>query len=287
MRLLIETRRKATPVRAERLGHVGRDAFPCHHYAREQIIVALGGSQPQAEVPAVVEVWARKTDSTSHGRIAIEMLINRTPSVAPMSAWRDGDKELCLRGNGLGHFCPDTPKKGSFTFVVNVTTPYCPITSDGKAPDLAPFAKAIVAAVAAAMRKAQRAAPKDRKASQKDVVLDNLDAAIAAASGDGAYRFNERQIFYQLRPIVLEETGRELSIGNFKAIITDYEAEYGEIPGMYREPRGSIYHPHRGEDIALGTLTVEDYARPDWTFNKLVYVEKEGFSEAFEGRRLA
>jgi hypothetical protein len=51
---------------------------------------------------------------------------------------------------------------------------------------------------------------------------------------------------------------------------------------MYREPRGSIYHPHRDEDIALGTLTVEDYERPTWTFNKLVYVEKEGFSEALK-----
>jgi DNA topoisomerase VI subunit A len=51
---------------------------------------------------------------------------------------------------------------------------------------------------------------------------------------------------------------------------------------MYREPRGSIYHPHTGEDIPLGTLTVEDYERPIWTYNKLLYVEKEGFSEALK-----
>jgi hypothetical protein len=145
-----------------------------------------------------------------------------------------------------------------------------------------PFADAIMDAVVAAMRKAQRAAPKDRKVSQKAVILDHLDEAIAAASGDGEYRFNERQIFYQLRPIVLEETGQELRIGNFKAIITDYEDENGEIPGMYREPRGSIYHPHRDEEIALGTLTVENYERPAWTYNKVVYIEKEGSSEALK-----
>ena len=51
---------------------------------------------------------------------------------------------------------------------------------------------------------------------------------------------------------------------------------------MYREPRGSIYHPHRGEAITLGTLMVEEYKRPAWTFNKLVYIEKEGFSEALK-----
>ena len=72
--------------------------------------------------------------------------------------------------------------------------------------------------------------------------------AIAEVSGDGEYRFNERQIFYQLRPIVMEETGQPLLIGNFKGIITDYENEHGEIAGMYREPRGSIYHPHRERD---------------------------------------
>jgi hypothetical protein len=56
---------------------------------------------------------------------------------------------------------------------------------------------------------------------------------------------------------------------------------------MYREPRGSIYHPHRRETIPLGTLTVEDYERPEWTFNKLLYVEKEGFSEALKDNRWA
>ena len=76
------------------------------------------------------------------------------------------------------------------------------------------------------------------------------------------------------------ELDQELKIGNFTAIIDDYEADNGEIPGMYREPRGSIYHPHRGETITLGTLMVEEYERPIWTFNKLLYIEKEGANEA-------
>ena len=55
---------------------------------------------------------------------------------------------------------------------------------------------------------------------------------------------------------------------------------------MYREPRGSIYHPHRDETITLGTLMVEDYERPAWTFNKLVYIEKEGAQEALKAEPL-
>jgi hypothetical protein len=100
------------------------------------------------------------------------------------------------------------------------------------------------------MRKAQRAAPKDKKITQKDVVLDHLDDVIASVSGDGEYRFNTRQIFYQLRPIVLEETGEELKLGNYTSIITDYEAEYGEISGMYREPRLDLSSASRRNDHA-------------------------------------
>ena len=282
--LLIELRRSTRLVSADRLGHIGRDAFPDFHYAKEHGIAMLGGGSPQAEIPFVVEAWARKSPFRfkDRGDLDIAILVNRTPSASEVSAWRDGDRDLCLRGSGLRHYWEDAPKKGSYSLTVNITTPYCPITSDGKEPDLGPFAATILDGVATAMRKAQRATPKDKKVSQKDIVLDNLHDATAAASGDGEYRFNERQVFYQLRSIVLEETGQELLIGNFKRIITDYEDENGEIPGMYREPRGSISHPHSDEDIPLGTLTVEEYERPVWTFNKLVYIEKEGFSEALK-----
>ena len=83
----------------------------------------------------------------------------------------------------------------------------------------------------------------------------------------------------------MDETGKELKIGNFTGIIDDYENENGEIPLMYREPRGSITHPHREETITLGTLMVEEYERPVWNFNKLVYIEKEGAQEALKQNR--
>ena len=114
-------------------------------------------------------------------------------------------------------------------------------------------------------------------------MLDHLDEVIDIVSGgEKRYRFNARQLFYALRPIVMTETGQELKIGNFTSIITDYEAENGEIPLMYREPRGSITHPHSGETITLGTLMVETYERPVWSFNKLLYIEKEGAQEALK-----
>src|SRR5262249_58229732 len=141
---------------------------------------------------------------------------------------------------------------------INITTPYVPITSDGKAPNLEPFLPAIVNATGKAVRKAHRPTAGGR-ISQKDIVLDNLDDAIATVSGDGEFRFNQRQLLYVLRPIVHDEIGETLTTANFKSIITGYEDEHGEIEGMYREPRGSIYHPHIGETIMHSTLIVKKY----------------------------
>ena len=54
---------------------------------------------------------------------------------------------------------------------------------------------------------------------------------------------------------------------------------------MYRDPRGTLYHPHLGQDISLGTLAVEQYERPAWTFSQILYLEKEGFFEALKAAR--
>ena len=113
-------------------------------------------------------------------------------------------------------------------------------------------------------------------------MLAHLEAAIAKASGHGAYRFSPRQVFYVIRPLVREAVGAELQWGNFETIIGDYELEQGEIAGMYRDPRGTLYHPHRQDSIPLGTLQVERYQRPEWTFNKILFIEKEGFFEALK-----
>ena len=96
-------------------------------------------------------------------------------------------------------------------------------------------------------------------------------------SGGGDYSFTQRQLFYVLRPLVAEITGAELTWSNFTAIITDYESENGNIDCMYRDPRGTLYHPHTHKEIPLGTRAVEEYDRPAWTFNKVLYIEKEGF----------
>jgi hypothetical protein len=271
-RLLKVAQENARQVSPKRLGSVGPELFDNCSHACCYNTIRLNG----ALIPVVVESWATVT-KTSAGRLLVS--VNRTPVAGNIHARRD-KRDVDVFGCGLANNVASAPKDVQFDIVINITTPFMPITSDGKEPDLRPFLDEIGSAVQKAIRKAHR--PTAQGATQKDVVLDHLDQVIADVSGDGKYRFNVRQVFYGMRPIVKGALDRELQLGNFTGIITDYESEHGEIQLMYREPRGTITHPHRAETISLGTLMVEEYERPAWTFNKLVYIEKEGAAEALK-----
>ena len=107
-------------------------------------------------------------------------------------------------------------------------------------------------------------------------MITYLPTVIASTSENGRLSFTQRDVFYALRPLVQQAHEKSLNYGYFTALITDYENQCGEIKGMQREPRGSLYHPHLRQEIPLSTETVARYRRPFWTFNKLVYIEKAG-----------
>lgn len=64
--------------------------------------------------------------------------------------------------------------------------------------------------------------------------------------------------------------------------MTAYEAANGEEPMAYRDPRGTFYSPHDGESFPLGTLQVESFRRKAWQYDKVLFLEKEGFFEALK-----
>ena len=163
---------------------------------------------------------------------------------------------------------------------MNVTTPYMPITTDGKAPDLSVIEGTIRQAIEKAIRRAKRknGSANGRQTTQAAVITEAMPAAIDKASGQGQYRYSLRQLFYAVRPHVMNALGAEPEYNYFARVVTDYEQDQGhDLPDMYRDDRGTLYHPHTGETIPLGTRSVEAYQRPAWTFNKILYCEKEGF----------
>jgi hypothetical protein len=282
-RLLALARVVARAVKPAALGRVGRVAGLSAGHARASGVCVIGSvrSRIKATIPFSLEAWADMAEGDAEATV----FVNRSPITGELTAWMN---KTTLRLYGCGLALEIRAGRKPIELYVNIDTPYVPITTDGKEPDLHPFVDEIEEAIAKAVRIARRKSPGGGSAeTKKAVILANLDAGIAQASGDGQFRFGQRQVFYVVRPLFLAALGELPNWKYFTKVITDYEHECGEIPGMTRDPRGVIYHPHTGEEIPLGTLYVENYRRPEWLFHQVLYCEKEGFFAIFKQIRWA
>lgn len=276
-RVLRRARRATRPVKASRLGKVGAvPDMPAGYACLEGTLrpkVATGQLQP--EIPFLAEAWVEFDGIVP----TIAGNINRTPIVARLgTAHHANDQQVW--GAGLQECVVRTGRyPAQVTF--NITSPFVPITSDGKTPDLSHFSAILVEAIAKASRKAKKLRGAFASCSDseeiKAVFLENLDSAIDVVSGGGKLRYSLRQLYYQMRPMIEGVATRGLEYGYFTKMVTDREAAIKhDLRGLYRDERGSLYHPHTGESISLGTLMAETYERPTFTFNKGIYIEKEG-----------
>jgi hypothetical protein len=56
---------------------------------------------------------------------------------------------------------------------------------------------------------------------------------------------------------------------------------------LYYEPRGTLYEPHTGNEVPLGTRQVSAYHFPAWLYDKILFVEKKGLWPVLKTARLA
>jgi hypothetical protein len=278
--LLQRAKASAREVNPQRLGAIGKDAF-AGAYASEACFAVL---PPAADgtcvnLPVVVEAWADPDPEESDA----VFMVNGTPCIADASAWYEPkEKTTVIYGPGL-RFDVKTGRTGMY-FHVNIITPYMPVTSDGKAPALGMFRPHFQSVIAKAARRAKKIQPReDLKPNIKSAVFSCMEEQICIVSDHRRYRFNWRQVFYRVRPIVKQSLGEDLGWDYFsQTLVTDYEAKHGEERMAYRDPRGTFYSPHDGESFPLGTLQVERFQRLAWQYNKALFVEKEGFFEALK-----
>jgi DNA topoisomerase VI subunit A len=111
----------------------------------------------------------------------------------------------------------------------------------------------------------------------KDIVFEVLPQAIRNAGTT----FNRRDLYYATRPLAYNhsewEIGKTLEYSYFsQGLLTEYQEEHGVIAGMWTDPRGHLHEPHTGNSVALGTREIAAYQFPEYTFDKILYVEKEG-----------
>jgi hypothetical protein len=272
--LLLSARDLSSPVKPSRLALLNGALDGAWAKITGSHSLRPGRGKLGAELPFTVEAWCRRpTDA----RDAVTMLVNRTPVASDVTIERLKEKtNVGVFGCNLAHKFAVGRKP--VDLVLNVQIPYMPITSNGKEPDLKHFIKEIAAAIEKAAARCQRLAPAAKPPKQNDLILGHLPASIEHAGGAGEYRFSLRQLYYAVRERVLKTPGaREPTYDWFGKVVAEHENTVGDIPKMYRDDRGVLYHPHLRTEIPLGTMAVEQYQRPPWTFNKIIYCEKEGF----------
>ena len=115
------------------------------------------------------------------------------------------------------------------------------------------------------------------RTSQKHIVFAKLPQAIERAGS----QFNTRDLYYATRPLVYGhydwEDGKALNYTYFaNQLLTEYQEQRGPISGLWRDPRGYMLEPHTAKSLALGTREVAAYEFPEYTFDKVLYIEKKG-----------
>lgn len=136
----------------------------------------------------------------------------------------------------------------------------------------------------------RRQAAAEQKVTVKDATFAVMAEAVAHVSGDGKLPIPQRNLFYAVRDRVQRydvqfnpKTGQDY----FRTLLTQYQQEHGPIPGLYYDPRGELREPHTGKIVRLGTREVAAYEFPSHLYDKILYVEKEGFGPVFEAAQLA
>jgi DNA topoisomerase VI subunit B len=297
----------ASSFKPKQLGPMGPNAWKHEEltdgYAFEEGTFTTGRAEPYAKIPFLVEVWTATCALPDDGQCGRDLYpvdiigctINRSPAIIDLHSYRDGITRSANVSLGSEYIHLDVPK-GAFAFAVNITTPHIPILGDNKTPALGAFAKAVKAAVERAIKKSARNNPpvlftrakdngedndedKPERVFQRDAILQVLPLAIER-SGEGGYNFSLRSLYYRVRILTKAIINDEPAYNYFAAVITDYEAEYGEIEKLIRDTRGVYIAPHGGELTPMGTVTVSAYSRPPWSYSNMLFLEKEDLVSA-------
>lgn len=121
-----------------------------------------------------------------------------------------------------------------------------------------------------------------------EAVPQVMEEAWRKATGNGSMEASARTLFYQVRPLVQKLTTKELKDSYFtNTLLPAYQRNHRVLPGIYYEPRGTLYEPHDGGKVVpLGTRETQAYAFPKYLYNKILFIEKKGLYPALQSARL-
>jgi hypothetical protein len=298
--------------RFEGVGHIGNENHPPdEYYGRSDGTTRINGT----EIPYCIEAWvqcehASKFDDADG---VAELLLNRSPCLSPL--YFDADSNgLSLRGCSLRGRVKGA-KRGQYSIVVSVISPYVRLMNDGKTPFMGDFRDAVFRAVNKAAGAAYRAMVRPpTKMTIAKAARQVMEVAYMKASDGNTLPANARQIMYAARPDILRLAGVEkFSDNRFTQYnLPDFITANPELCvewDVVFDARGHFREPHSDHrEFGLGTLEVRNYVDdrpslgPAVTFNvnplyptsgpknryrNVLFIEKEGFDTLLRQARIA
>lgn len=264
------------------------------------------------DIPIIVEAFVAETDAPG----GLTTAVNFSPTFGdPLTgSFLDADKASGVGAAGLLRACsvetrPARPGAPTYTAVLHIICPSLTFLDRGKS-RLNPSPALVAAATTAiwktaktawsdAERRRKDAAKAERRreaayrswatpeTSVKDAAFAVMEQAWAQATGDGAMPASVRTVFYQARPLMQGLTDKAIDDVYFtQRLLPEYERLVRKLPGVYYEPRGTLHEPHTGRALPLGTQQVEDYRLSAWTYDKILYIEKQGLWPVIEQAQL-
>lgn len=157
----------------------------------------------------------------------------------------------------------------------------------------------------------RRAMVRSNRTTAVDAAFQTMEEAYNAASDNGNYVANARQIMYAGRPLIQQLTQEMLNDKYFtQNLLPRYMRENPETTATWDvvfDARGHFSEPHTASEVQLGTLDVRRYLSelpvrdipiyepdqlypthgPQHRFGAILFIEKEGFSPLLEQVRIA
>jgi len=285
---------------------IGEDVFEGFYKKIEGIY-----EDGDARLPFIVEAWvtAKPCDKDA-GDHAIHVITNRTYTLRQAVLEVNSGRLKLISGGYYSTHNKQINRSHSYRVILSVSSPYIPIISSGKEPNLldGAYSSAIKEALHYTMKKAGAAKPTRKKTSF--TLIDAADMCMEDAynkvSNNGQYWANARQLMYAARPKMLEITGQSSFTDSYfsQTLLPHFLQNNPELTANWKvayDKRGSVIQPHTGQSVGLGTVEIDrltnhvalkpmsklssfkySNASPERRFLGVLFVEKEGFNEAIE-----
>lgn len=138
----------------------------------------------------------------------------------------------------------------------------------------------------------QRAGEARRKSanrSQRDTIrkemFDLIPSVLHSATKGGKYPILIRQFYYAFRKEWYTKDDRDLHYGTFCAYVDEYEKSIGK-PIAQRDARGTLFEPHSGKTLRLGTSDVDSFTPKKWEGHTIIFVEKENLADLMKAMKI-